>query len=111
MPALYPDLQEQYRHWHNIQSVTLTTRRASVTTTDTITHGRIADRDSIRQAFGAIELAGDETGWLVPKKLVVNATSVRPGDTITKGSDVWTINRVTEDLHATRYLCTALKQV
>lgn len=103
--------QNDYLHWEDPQSVTLTIKRTSEEVSIDTDYAFRADATKARQAFGGIVLENTEIPWIIPVA-VLNGETIEPGDTIEElDGTVWTINRRMLARMDSQYLTTAVQNV
>ena len=82
------DLTQDYKFVHGSVTITHTHKTESGNTTDSVPY---AEKESVllMDGGGAKYMSGTDCTWYLPGNEA--ASSPKPGDTITHGTDVWTI--------------------
>ena len=103
-----------YLDWDNYEAVTVSLKRSTGTTSVSIARAlRTAINRQEQQILGAM-LTGQEVSWSVPNVLLTaspNTTAeMMEGDTITVGSEVWTVRIARKLVWGTVWRCTCVKE-
>ena len=100
-----------YLYLDDPQTVTLSATRADKESTDVIIYASRLSVKKTRDLFGSIALEGESCGWNIPNILLSNITTLKPGDKLTHGSDVWRIKEANRNALRTQWnLLTVLER-
>lgn len=101
------DLTQDYKFVHGHVTITHTHKTASGNTTDSVPY---AEQELLRlqEEGGAWILSSTDCYWYLPDGEC--AADPEPGDTITHGTDVWTIQDAARELLTNVWYCRCVKE-
>lgn len=108
MATLESMIADDHEIMDGTATVTLASKTSSTSTNDNVAGALRLPLSRSEQLSGLIATDQQGTVWSLPATNVT--TGPRPGDTITDGSDVWTIQSVDKRTRNTRYRCACVLQ-